>query len=297
MQTSQGHIEVEHGVRLYYEQTGAGEKTLVILNGFYLFNDFRYLADGRRLIAVDLRNRGRSDYLPDNSRNRGVVQDADDIEAVRRHFEVEQIDLMAHSYAGIIPILYAMKYPAHVNRVVQLGSLQPNHSTKYSPSLTNADGVLQQFFANLSQLQKESQSLTPEEVCRKFWALLRPLYVFDSTNADKIRHWESCHLATELNFMSYWMQVLMPSIESLDFSSEALGKVQAPVLGVHGTKDRSAAYGGGREWALILPNARLLTIENAAHATWIEAPQIVLGAIKTFLAGTWPEAAEKVQSL
>src|SRR5437667_10930358 len=39
-------------------------------------------------------------------------------------------------------------------------------------------------------------------------------------------------------------------------------------LTVHGTKDRSSPYGGGREWALMLPNARLLTIENVAHAPW-----------------------------
>jgi hypothetical protein len=44
----------------------------------------------------------------------------------------------------------------------------------------------------------------------------------------------------------------------------------------------------------MLPNARLLTIEGAAHAPWIEAPEHVLGPIQTFLAGSWPTAAEKV---
>ena len=81
------------------------------------------------------------------------------------------------------------------------------------------------------------------------------------------------------------------------FTSADLANVQVPVLGVHGTKDRSAAYGGGREWALLLPNARLLTIENAAHAPWIEAPRTVPGAIQTFLEGEWPEGAEKIESL
>jgi len=46
----------------------------------------------------------------------------------------------------------------------------------------------------------------------------------------------------------------------------------------------------------MLPNARLLTVENAAHAPWIEAPDKVFGAIDTFLDGTWPEAAEKLTS-
>ena len=45
-----------------------------------------------------------------------------------------------------------------------------------------------------------------------------------------------------------------------------------------------------------MANARLLTVENADHAPWIEAPEKVFGSIKAFLNGTWPEA-EKVESL
>ena len=38
-----------------------------------------------------------------------------------------------------------------------------------------------------------------------------------------------------------------------------------PVLTIHGRKDRNAPYGAGREWASLLPNARLLTLDRAAH--------------------------------
>ena len=41
----------------------------------------------------------------------------------------------------------------------------------------------------------------------------------------------------------------------------------------------------------------LLTVENAAHAPWIEAPGKVFDAIKTFLDGAWPKDAEKVESI
>lgn len=33
----------------------------------------------------------------------------------------------------------------------------------------------------------------------------------------------------------------------------------------------------------MLPNARLVTIDNAAHAPWVEAPDEVFGAIDEFL--------------
>jgi proline iminopeptidase len=298
MAATEGYITMDDGVRLFYQAVGNGEKTLLILNGYFLFNDFKYLADGRTVIAIDVRNRGRSDYITDPSKlQRGIHQDVDDIEYVRRHFEIEKLDLLGHSYAGIIPILYALSYPERVGRIVQISSMPPNQSTQYPDHLRNVDSVLQTFFADFRLLQQQRQALSPEEFCAKFWALLRPLYVFNPNDADKIQHWKACHLPTELNFMSYWMGFLMPSIQSLNFTSEELAKVSTPVLNVHGTKDRSAPYGGGREWALILPNARFLAIDNVAHAPWIEAPEKVLGPIGTFLNGTWPEAAEKVEAL
>ena len=48
---------------------------------------------------------------------------------------------------------------------------------------------------------------------------------------------------------------------------------------------------------MMLPNARLVTVADAGHAPWIEAPDVVFGSINTFLDGAWPERAEKVTSL
>jgi len=298
MQADKGHIVVNDGVRLFFESAGNAGNPLVILNGFCLFQDFKYLAENRPVIALDLRSRGRSDYIADLSKlMRGVEQDADDIELVRRHFGLGTVDLLAHSYAGIIAILYAQKHRSHVGRIVQIGSMQPNQSTRYASHLINADDILQTFFARFAALQTEGSALSAQEFCKKFWALLRPLYVFNPDDAEKLAHWESCHLESELKLMPYWTQALMPSIQRIEFRSEDLVKIESPVLVVHGTKDRSAPYGGARDWTMLLPNARLLTIHNVAHAPWIEAPDKVLAPIKTFLDGTWPAAAERIESL
>jgi pimeloyl-ACP methyl ester carboxylesterase len=89
----------------------------------------------------------------------------------------------------------------------------------------------------------------------------------------------------------------MPTIQSLNLSADEIAKAKAPVLVIHGRKDRSSPYGGGRDWALRLPNARLVTVDNAAHVPWIEDPAKFSRALETFLNGAWPEAAEKVESL
>jgi pimeloyl-ACP methyl ester carboxylesterase len=76
-------------------------------------------------------------------------------------------------------------------------------------------------------------------------------------------------------------------------SPDDFARASMPVLTVHGRRDRSAPYGGGQDWAAALPNARLLTVDGAGHAPWIEAPD-VLDAVTTFLDGSWPASAERV---
>jgi proline iminopeptidase len=297
MTDTEGYVTVADGVDLFFQKVGYGSKTLIALNGFYLFDDFQYLAEDRTIIFLDLRNRCRSNYITDSAKlQRGVLNDVDDIEAVRREFDLDQVELLAHSYAGKTVILYAMNYPDHVSRIVQIGAMKPAEGRQYPEHLNPSDATLQEFFYKARQLEQERQSLDATEFCRKFWSLLRVIYVADPADADKI-HWDPCELPTELNLMTYWVQYLMPSILSATPTAEDLAKVSMPVLVVHGTKDRSSPYQAGREWAMTLPNARLLTIENAAHVPWIEAPEKVLDPIRTFLNGVWPTAAEQVKSL
>src|SRR6202050_3119787 len=127
MQTGDGFITMGDGVRLYFEQLGSGPKAVIIPNGFHLLDDFRHLGDWRALIFYDVRNRGRSDTVTDPAKlGRGIQQDVDDLEAVRRHFRIDRMDLIGHSYIGLMVGLYAMKYPSQAGRVVQIGPMQPD---------------------------------------------------------------------------------------------------------------------------------------------------------------------------
>ena len=247
--------------------------------GFTSSTDFQRLVDGRTFIFYDVRNRGYSDSVADASKlARGIHNDVDDLESVRLHFRIPRVDLIGHSYIGLMVVLHAMKYPDTVNRVVQIGPSPPG--PKEHPKYT--DSVLPEVFSKLGELQKQRASLDPVEFCRKFWAILGAIYVVDPADADKI-DWGRCDLANERSFMRYWQENIDPSLKNLNLAAEDFAKVQAQVLTIHGLKDRSAPYDGGREWAQLLPNARLLTIENAGHAPWIESPNQVFNAIEKFL--------------
>lgn len=222
-----------------------------------------------------------------------IRQDVEDLEAVRRHFGIERVNLIGHSYMGLIVVLHAMTFPASVNRAVQIGAMGPVAGKRYPPHLAHAGGLLPEIAAKLQQMQKERQPGDDVEFCRKLCSVLAAIYVVNPADAGKA-DWGRCHLPNELTFLKYWTGTLMPSILSLDLTAEEVKKATNPVLAIHGRKDRNAAYGGARDWALMLPDARLVTIEEAAHAPWIEAPETVFGSIETFFGGAWPETAEKL---
>ncbi len=299
MSTREGYVTTEDGVRLFFQSVGSGPNTVLIPSRSFLFNAFAHLAGDRTLIFYDSRNRGRSDLVTDSVKlQRGILHDVEDMEAVRRHFALDEVAILGHSYFGSMVALYAMTHPDRVSRVVQIGAPPPDAARQYPAHLTGADATQGEVFARLAQLQATRATEDPDAFTRKWWALFRLLYVADPADADKV-DWSSAALPNESpgNVMQQWNEHLYPSLRRLQLTGEALSSLTAPVLIVHGRRDRQAPYGGGRDWALRLPNARLLTIDNGAHLPWIEAPATVFGSIATFLDGAWPEGAERVRSL
>jgi pimeloyl-ACP methyl ester carboxylesterase len=279
-------VSAGDGVRLFAHVLGDGPRMVLVPNGLHLVEDFAPLAAGRTLIFYDLRNRGRSDAIDDPALlTGGVVNDADDIDAVRRHVGAERIDLIGHSYVGLTAVLFALKYPDHVNRVVQIGAIAPDQQAQYPADRSNHDETYRSVIAAIGELQQQRGALDPVDVCRKFWDVLRPLYVTSPADAHRIR-WDRCHLPNERAFMAYWIGHVVPSMQRLTLTREALAGVRSPVLCIHGTHDRSSPYGAALDWVARLPNARLVTVDRGGHAPWIEDPETVFGSIAAFLGGS-----------
>ena len=287
-------VTTADGVRLFINVKGNGPNVVVVPNAITMEDDFDALLPGRTLVFYDPRNRGRSESVTDAATlSRGILNDVDDLDAVRRHVGAERIDLLGHSYFGLLVALYAMKHSDHVRRMVQIGPLQPNLTKQYPPPLSNDDDVKRAVFAELGKLQAAPPS-DPIARCRQAWSILHRLYVYDARDVAKIAHWGFCEHGNERNMLAYLNQYIMPSVAALKLSEADFAKVSMPVLVVHGDKDRSAPYGGGRDWAALLPQARLLTTANAAHVPWVEAPEPTMRSLEVFLNGDWPTQAEIV---
>ncbi|KOU15429.1 MULTISPECIES: alpha/beta fold hydrolase [Streptomyces] len=109
------------GTELAYRALGEGPPLVCLPGGAmrasrYL-GDLGGLAAGRTLILLDLRGTGDSAVPADESTYRADHQVAD-VEALRAHLGLERMDLLAHSAAGNLALLYAAAHPQRLGRTV-----------------------------------------------------------------------------------------------------------------------------------------------------------------------------------
>jgi len=294
-----GYITLKDGERLYYERQGSGDTVVIAPERLFLAPWIWRLADVATVISYDTRNRGASDYVDDAS-TLTIQQDVKDLEAVRTHFGVDKFVPLGWSYLGLMVIMYAHDYPDHVSRIVQMGPVPRKFGTPYKMEYFANDppGLFDKESATMRELDTSGAfRLDPEGSCLKEYAVWEKFLVGNpaDTSAVKGLNERICQYSNEwhINFARH-LEASFGSVQSLDFTEAEVKKVTVPVLTIHGTKDRNAPYGGGREWAYLLPDARLLTIKGAAHLAFAEHPDVVFPAIKSFLAGDWPDGVENV---
>lgn len=294
-------VRTDDCTRLWAVSRGRGEPTILVPNGVFLEQDFAWLAARHRVVFFDLRNRGRSESLTDAHRlSGGVWFDVSDTEAVRRHFALDRIVLLGHSYLGAMVILYAKEHPEHVERIVQIGPIGPAPAESFAAQLAQGqhDGAAAELGQQLGAWRERATAAdrADDELCRQYWSIMGRILTGDPAHADEVFREVYCELENEapLHVERHFTINILPTLLPLHLEVADLEAVRAPALVIHGTADRAANYDGGRAWAARLPDARLLTVEGAGHLPWLESPQRVRSALDSFLGGVWPEEAKLV---
>jgi pimeloyl-ACP methyl ester carboxylesterase len=83
------------------------------------------------------------------------------------------------------------------------------------------------------------------------------------------------------------------SLGNFDFRP-TLTKLKMPALVIEGEKT-NVPLDSTREWAKSPPNARLLLIPDAGHATFIDQPNALLRETEIFLQGSWPKNSKGIE--
>jgi pimeloyl-ACP methyl ester carboxylesterase len=108
-----------NGLEMYYEIHGTG-RPLILLHGgvgaIEMFGEvLPLLAEGRRVVAVDLQAHGRTADI-DRPLSFGLM--ADDIAALIEHLEIEKADVMGYSLGGGVALQTAIRHPEVVRKLV-----------------------------------------------------------------------------------------------------------------------------------------------------------------------------------
>jgi pimeloyl-ACP methyl ester carboxylesterase len=296
-EATDGFVTTDDGVQLYYVKSGSGAETVILPARLFTLDDLRWLAERYTLISYDMRNRGRSSQVEDLAKI-SIEADVRDLETIRKHFRVEKAHLIGYSYLGLMVVLYALEHPANVERIVQLGPVPLKFGTEYRPEYVAGDR--QQVIdghggARLRELRAQNYHTThPREYCIEEWQVVRFMFVGDPARVDILGK-GACDMPNEwpTNLARHMEQHFGGSVMKLDVPRASVATLRKPVLTIHGTSDRNAPYGAGREWYL-LPDGRLLTVQGAAHQVFAERADVVRPAVEQFLRGEWPAAAEKV---
>jgi proline iminopeptidase len=297
----EGIIETEKGVSIFYQKVGQGKQKIIIPAGYWLCNDFKHLADSadRTIVFFDMRDRGRSSHVEDTCLL-DIRKEIEDIEAIRKYFKFDKINLVGWSYLGFLVILYTEKYPQNVDRIIQIGPVPAKWNTEYPDSLRYqakipGDEIIKTM---LDSLQAGGfASSYPMEFSRLLWQTVNKRGLVGDPNKilDMGAQWgDHIKYPNEwvVNFSRH-LKYSFRSVQAMNAHFEDYKKIQQPVLVIHGTRDRNAPFGSGKQWASTLINGRLLRIEGAAHIPWVEQPRLVFSAINSFLKGAWPPQAVK----
>lgn len=125
----EGYIDA-NGVLIYYRTFGKGQPLVVLHGGPGASHDYFLpwllpLARKNRLVFIDERGSGRSQKLEDPS-GYTVENMVEDVEAVRKTLKLERINLLGHSYGGVLAQAYALKYQKDISHLILCSTF---HST------------------------------------------------------------------------------------------------------------------------------------------------------------------------
>ncbi|MDQ0840643.1 alpha/beta fold hydrolase [Streptomyces sp. V1I6] len=270
------------GTELSYRSEGEGDPLICLPGGpmrasAYL-GDLGGLSRYRRLIVLDARGTGASATPVDTATYRCDRQ-VDDVEALRVHLGLDRIDVLAHSAAADLAVMYAARRP---HRVRSLILVTPGTRAVGLP-ITDGDrreaaGLRSRepwFGPGRAALDEIAAGRDPREV----WEAVRPFMYGrwdDAARAHAPEEDEQSDLAVARAF--YADGAFDPAA-----TRAAPADADAPVLVLAGELDGCPRPAKAAEIATLFPAARTVIQPGAGHRPWLDDPGAFTRTVAAFL--------------
>ncbi len=274
-----GHVPTPD-VAIAYWVYGAPQSTTPIfaVNGgpglshiYMVQNDvWQRIAQHRQVIFYDQRGTGASPLT-----NPSVPQTIDaqvaDLDAVRAHLHLDQIDLCGDSYGGLLVIAYAAAHPEHVHQLIISDGLASYASIVH---------LFPQVFPDKLEAQAaaaKSSTATPEAQAQQ---ALRDHFSMIFYSPEKMAHYMAN--APDLGFSPATAEAIAKANPSVDYTA-ALAKFNFPTLVINGRYDMNVAPLTAWRMYKAIPNAKIVFFEQSGHLPSYEEPEKYLQALNSFL--------------
>lgn len=253
--------------RLWWDQSGAGEPPLLLIQGLGYTADMWHrilasLAEQRRVIRFDNRGVGRSD-LPEGEWS--MEEMADDAVRVLDAAGAESAYVFGVSMGGVIAQEVALRHPQRVRGLI-LGCTHPSgrDAVRASPE------AVAMLFDRTPRSPREAIEASV------------PFIYADDTPRDRIDEDVAVRLRWPLRAKAYWGQ--LDAMRRHGGLLERLRGLDVPTLVLHGTADRLVQPDNARLVAEAIPGARLEWLDGASHVFWTDRPEDSVKLVGAFLA-------------
>lgn len=272
VEDNQGYVDVQNA-KLYYTIVGTGEPIVVVHGGpgldhTYLVPQLNSLATNYQLIYYDQRASGKSSGTVDSV---SITPDrfVEDLEGLRKVLGLEKMNLLGHSWGGLLAMEYAIKYPQHIKSLVLMSSMGATSECMGPFIKTRIERTTHKDSVSMAGLQVSAGFIAHDpETMSKYMRILFKTYFFDRRFADSLSMQFSQNTASDL-FPIFGL--MGKYFVKYDLYNQLTG-IQCPTLIIQGDYDPFPVE-FSRQIAQRIKSSRFLMIEHCGHFPYIERPE------------------------
>jgi len=273
-----------NGTKLFYEVMGSGTPILVLHGGpgldhSYFLPQITPLAQHFKLIFFDQRASGKSDAHVDST-TMSVKTFVADIDGVRRALHLGKVNLLGHSFGGLLAMRYALAHPDRLNSLILV-----NPTPATSAMRDSSETVIRRRISPTDSLamarirsSKEFKAGAPEAMVRFFRVFCRPLFA-DPRYADSLTLQFPPDYAARQKTIGYLYHD--QTLRSYDLK-EGLRNLRCRALVIGGEQD-AIPHVALEAIHHALAGSRLVMLDHCGHYPFVEAPEAFEKAIEQFL--------------
>jgi pimeloyl-ACP methyl ester carboxylesterase len=269
------------GTELGYNLVGDGPPLICIPGGMQdslYFGDLGGLSEHRQLVLFDLRGTGRS-AVPEDASSYRCDRLVSDVEALREHLGLGEVDLLAHSGGTNLAQRYVEQHP---DRVGKLALITPS-------AMAVGIQVPGEVRARIAELRRDEPWYPEASAALK--ALMAGEATADSANAIApfyYGRWDAAaqaHHAEEAGHRNADAFAIFVSEGAFDpdVTRAALASYAHPVLLLAGEYDLNSPPPAVAELAAVFPNPQYAVQPTAGHYPWLDNPIQFVTTLAAFL--------------